>query len=217
MTILEEIFRSLQIGNTKVVEAKVQEALANGIEPKSILEQALIASMAEVGEKFKNGEIFLPEVMMAARAMQAALNSLKSALIETGVKPIGKVVIGTVKGDQHDIGKNLVGMMMMGAGIEVIDLGTDVTIEKFINSVRENQPQVLALSALLTTTMNQQKLIIEELKKEGLRDKIRIMVGGAPVTESFAKEIGADSYSADAGSAAQKAREFIESMQGNVK
>ena len=215
MSIFEEIYKGLQLGNAKAVEVKTREALESGVEPQLILDQALIASMAEVGEKFKNGEIFLPEVMMAARAMQAALNSLKPKLIESGVKPIGTVVIGTVKGDQHDIGKNLVSMMMMGAGIEVIDLGTDVPVEKFIDAIRENQPQVLALSALLTTTMNQQRVVIDELKKAGLRDKIKIMVGGAPVTESFAKEVGADAYSAEAGSAAQKARELIELIKLN--
>ena len=213
MKLLEEIFKALQMGNIKVVQTKTQEALDNGIGPDEILNKALIASMEVVGENFKNGNIFLPEVMMAAKAMQAALNCLKSKLVETGVKPIGKVVIGTVKGDQHDIGKNLVSMMMMGAGIEVIDLGTNVSIDKFISAVRENQPQVVALSALLTTTMNQQRLVIDELKKEGLREEVKVVVGGAPVTESFAKEIGADAYAGDAGSAAQKVKELINSMK----
>ena len=192
MELFEEIFKALQIGNIKVVQTKTQEALDNGMEPNEILNKALIASMEVVGENFKNGDIFLPEVMMSAKAMQVALNCLKPKLVETGVKPIGKVVIGTVKGDQHDIGKNLVSMMMTGAGIEVIDLGTDVSVDKFISAVRENQPQVVALSALLTTTMNQQRLVIEKLVKEGLREKVKVVIGGAPVTESFAKEIGAE-------------------------
>ncbi len=213
MSILDEIYKALQIGNVKGAQLKTQQALDNGVEPGSILEDALIASMREVGEKFKKGEIFLPEVMMAAKAMQAALDCLKPKLVETGVKPLGKVVIGTVKGDQHDIGKNLVSMMMMGTGIEVIDLGTDVSPEKFINAAKESEAQIIALSALLTTTMIQQRVVIEELKKAGLREKVKVMVGGAPVTESFAKEIEADAYTKDAGSAAQKARELIESMK----
>lgn len=211
--ILDEIYKGLQMGNIKCVQIKTQEALEAGIQPEEILNKGLIASMEVVGEKFKKGEIFLPEVMMAAKAMQTALSSLKPKLIETGVKPIGKAVIGTVKGDQHDIGKNLVSMMMMGLGIEVIDLGIDVPPEKFVNSVRENDVQVLALSALLTTTMYQQRVVIEELKKAGLRDKVKVIVGGAPVTETFAQEIGADAYAQDAASAALKAKELIEQMK----
>lgn len=210
MEILSDIYKALQAGNAKVVQTKTREGLDNGIEPEQILNKALIASMDQVGEKFKKGDIFLPEVMMAAKAMQAALDVLKPKLVETGVKPVGKVVIGTVKGDQHDIGKNLVGMMMMGAGIEVIDLGIDVPAEKFVDAVRLHNPQVVALSALLTTTMSQQKLVIEALKREGLREKVKVMVGGAPVTQGFADEIGADAYTGDAGSAAQKAKALIE-------
>lgn len=215
MTILEEIYKLLQMGNAKMVEQKTLQAMEQGVNAEEILNKALIASMEEVGMKFKDGVIFLPEVMMAARAMQFAMNCLKPKLIETGVKPIGKAVIGTVKGDQHDIGKNLVGMMLMGSGIEVIDLGTDVSIEKFINAIKENEPDILALSALLTTTMPQQRIIIEELKKAGLREKIKVMIGGAPVSSSFAEEIGADAYTPDAGSAAIKAKEFI--LQGPRK
>lgn len=213
MSVLDEIYRVLQTGNAKLVKIKTQEAMDVGVEPEEILNQALIASMGQIGEKFKNGEIFLPEVMMAAKAMQAAMDCLKPKLVETGVKAVGKVVIGTVKGDQHDIGKNLVSMMMLGAGIEVIDLGTDVSIEKFINAVKEHEPQVIALSALLTTTMPQQRLLIEQLKQEGIRGKVKVMVGGAPVTQDYAKEIGADAYTGDAGSAAQTARELIKAMK----
>jgi len=209
MEILNEIYKALQIGNAKLVEAKTREALEGGSVPEEILNKALIASMEELGIKFKNGEVFLPEVMMAARAMQAALNILKPKLVETGVKPVGKAVIGTVKGDQHDIGKNLVAMMMIGAGIEVVDLGTDVSPEKFVNAVCENNAQLIALSALLTTTMPNQAQVIEELKKAGLREKVKVMIGGAPVSENYAKEIGADAYAPDAGSAAMKAKELI--------
>lgn len=209
MEILNEIYKLLQIGNVKLVEAKTREAIDNKITPEEILNKALIASMEELGIKFKNGQVFLPEVMMAARAMQAAMNILKPKLIETGVKPVGKAVIGTVKGDQHNIGKNLVAMMMMGAGLEVIDLGIDVAPQKFVDAVKENDVQIVALSALLTTTMPQQAQVIEELKKAGLREKVKVMIGGAPVSENYAKEIGADAYTPDAGSAALKAKELI--------
>ncbi|MGE5472954.1 MAG: B12-binding domain-containing protein [Ignavibacteriales bacterium] len=209
MEILDEIYKSLQIGNVKLVETKTREAIDNQITPEEILNKALIASMEELGVKFRDGKVFLPEVMMAARAMQAAMNILKPKLIETGVKPVGKAVIGTVKGDQHDIGKNLVAIMMMGAGFEVIDLGIDVAPQKFIDAVKENDAQIIALSALLTTTMPQQAQVIEELKKAGLREKVKVMIGGAPVSESYAKEIGADAYTPDAGSAALKAKELI--------
>jgi len=209
MEILNEIYKALQMGNAKLVETKTREAIDSKIVPEEILNKALIASMEELGINFKNGKVFLPEVMMAARAMQAAMNILKPKLIETGVKPVGKAAIGTVKGDQHDIGKNLVAMMMMGAGIEVIDLGTDVAPEKFVNAVYEHEVQIIALSALLTTTMPQQAQVIEELKKAGLREKVKVIIGGAPVSENFAKEIGADAYTPDAGSAALKAKELI--------
>ncbi|MGE5328437.1 MAG: B12-binding domain-containing protein [Deltaproteobacteria bacterium] len=209
MEVLNEIYKGLQIGNAKLVETKTREAIDNDILPEKILNKALIASMEELGINFKNGRVFLPEVMMAARAMQAAMNILKPKLVETGVKPVGKAVIGTVKGDQHDIGKNLVAMMMMGSGIEVIDLGIDVPPEKFIRCAVENDAQIIALSALLSTTMPQQAKVIEELKKAGLREKIKVIVGGAPVTENFAREIGADAYTPDAGSAALKAKELI--------
>lgn len=211
MEILNEIYKALQAGNVKLVQLKAQEALDRGINPEQILNQGLIESMEEIGEKFKNGDIFLPEVMMAAKAMHVGLNCLKPKLAETGVEPIGRVVIGTVKGDQHDIGKNLVGMMMMGVGIEVIDLGNDVSVERFIQAIDEYKPQVIALSALLTTTMVQQRMVIEKLKELGMRQKVKVMIGGAPVTEAFAKEIGADVYTKDAGSAAQEAKKLIDS------
>lgn len=209
MTVFEEIYQALQNGNIKMVEKKTIQAIEEGKEPSDILKNALISAMDEIGIRFKNGEIFLPEVMMSAKAMQIAMNCLKPKLIETGVKPLGKAIIGTVKGDQHDIGKNLMGMMLMGAGIEVIDLGIDVPVERFISAIKEHNPDIVALSALLTTTMPQQRMFIEEITKQGLRDKVKIMVGGAPVSESFAKEIGADAYSPDAGSAAMKAKELI--------
>lgn len=173
------------------------------------MNDALIQAMSVVGEKFKNNEIYVPEVLIAARAMKAALEVLKPILTETGVKPIGKVVIGTVKGDLHDIGKNLVAMMMTGAGLEVIDLGVDVAPEKFCEAVKNHNPQIVAMSALLTTTMPNMKTTIEKLQEQGLRDKVKVIVGGAPVTESFAKSIGADGYAPDAASAAELAKKFV--------
>ncbi|MEZ0536723.1 B12-binding domain-containing protein [Caldicellulosiruptoraceae bacterium PP1] len=209
MSILQNISELVQKGNAKLVPEKVKEALSQGLSAEQILNDGLVAAMSIVGEKFKNNEIYVPEVLIAARAMKAGLEILKPILTETGVKPIGKVVIGTVKGDLHDIGKNLVAMMMIGAGLEVIDLGVDVSAEKFCNAIKEHNPQIVAMSALLTTTMPQMKTIIEKIKQEGLRDKVKIMVGGAPVTESYANSIGADAYTPDAASAAQVAVKFV--------
>ena len=209
MSILLEISEALQKGNAKVVSGKTVQALGDGVEPYAILTEGLIAGMNVIGVKFRNDEIYVPEVMMSAKAMYAGLDILKPKLVETGVKPVGKVVLGTVKGDLHDIGKNLVGMMMVGAGFEVIDLGKNVSSEKFVEAVREHSPSVIALSALLTTTMPEQKNVIEALKEAGLRDVVKVMIGGAPVTASYAKEIGADAYTPDAASAADKAKEFI--------
>ncbi|MCX7923015.1 MAG: corrinoid protein [Clostridia bacterium] len=211
MSILLEISEALQKGNAKAVSEKTKEALNQGLEPYAVLTEGLIAGMGIIGVKFKNDEIYVPEVMMAAKAMYSGLDILKPRLAEEGVKPIGKVVLGTVKGDLHDIGKNLVGMMMIGAGLEVIDLGKNVSAEKFVNAVVEHKPAIVALSALLTTTMPEQKNVIEALKEAGLRESVKVMIGGAPVTETYANEIGADAYTPDAASAAQKAKEFIAS------
>ena len=205
MVVLSEISELLQRGNAKGVATKVNEAITEGISPEDILNQALVAGMNQIGEKFKNNEVYVPEVLIAAKAMHAGLDILKPLLEETGAKPIGKVIIGTVKGDLHDIGKNLVGMMMTGAGLEVVDLGKDVSAEKFVDAVKQHGAGVIALSALLTTTMPQQKNVIEALKHAGIRDEVKVMIGGAPVTESYAKEIGADAYSQNAAEAAQKA------------
>ena len=209
MSVLDEISQALQKGNARLVAEKTQEALNSGIEPGKVLSDGLIAGMNIIGVKFKNGDIYVPEVMMSAKAMGMGMNVLKPKLEETGVRPFGKVVLGTVKGDLHDIGKNLVGMMMAGSGLEVIDLGKDVSSEKFVNAVKEHNPDVVALSALLTTTMPEQKKVIDALKEAGLRDKVIVMVGGAPVTDSYAKEIGADAYTPDAATAAEKAKSFI--------
>ncbi len=211
MQILNEISEALQKGNFKAVSQKTAAALEEGISPDIILNEGLIAGMSIIGARFKTGEIYVPEVMLSARAMHSGLDVLRPALVKTGAKPLGKVVIGTVKGDLHDIGKNLVGMMMIGTGLEVIDLGKDVSSEKFVNAVKEHNPDIVAMSALLTTTMPEQKNVIDALREAGLRDAVKVMIGGAPVTEDYANEIGADAYTTDAGSAAQKAKEFITS------
>lgn len=209
MEILNELSQALQNGDADLVAQKTQEALDQGISPTEILDKGLLVGMGVIGKKFKDNEVFVPEVLIAARAMHFGLNILKPVLTNTGAKPFGKVVLGTVKGDLHDIGKNLVGMVMMGSGLEVIDLGIDVPEEKFIEAVKEHKPDIVALSALLTTTMVEQKNVIDALIKEGLRDKVKVMVGGAPVTEEYCREIGADAYSADAVQAAQMARRLV--------
>jgi 5-methyltetrahydrofolate--homocysteine methyltransferase len=208
MSVLDEIRDAVIEGQAKVVPAKVAQALQEGIPPDVILNDALIAAMSRVGQLFEEGEIFVPEMLVAARAMSAALTILKPRLVAQGVKPIGKVAIGTVKGDLHDIGKNLVGMMLEGSGYEIVDLGSDVTPEKFIEAIK-NGAQVVAMSALLTTTMTNMKLTIEAIKTAGLRDQVKILVGGAPLTDSYAQEIGADGYAMDASSAVRKVHALI--------
>ena len=209
MARFEEISALLQRGKAKDLAALVTEELAAGVNPKDILNEGLIAGMGIVGTKFKNNEIFVPEDLIAARAMNAALAILKPALADSGVEPIGTAVICTVKGDLHDIGKNLVKMMIEGTGIKVVDLGVDCTAEKVVEAVKENDADIVCLSALLTTTMMYQKDIIDALKAAGLRDKVKVMIGGAPVTQAFADEIGADAYTPDAASAAEKARSYF--------
>jgi 5-methyltetrahydrofolate--homocysteine methyltransferase len=203
-----EISGLLQKGKAKDIVIAVQNALDKGAAASDILEKGLIAGMNVVGGKFKRGEVFVPEVLVAARAMNHASAALKPALAQAGVEPVGKAIICTVKGDLHDIGKNLVKMMIEGNGIEVTDLGVDCTNEKVVEAVKTSGAKVVCLSALLTTTMLAQKDVIDALKEAGLRDKVKIMVGGAPVTQSFAEEIGADAYTADAASAAEVCRAF---------
>jgi len=207
--ILNQISCELQKGQAKAVKELVAQALAEGISAKDILEQGLLAGMDVIAVKFKNNEVYVPEVLIAARAMNGGAALLKPYLAESGAKPIGKAIIGTVKGDLHDIGKNLVRMMFEGKGIEVIDLGVDVPPQKFIDAYKEHQPQIVALSALLTTTMGEMKAVIEAFVSEGLRDDVTIMIGGAPVTESFKTSIGADIYTEDAASAAEAAKQAI--------
>ena len=205
MAILDDISAFLQKGKAKEVKELVQLALDQGLPAKSILEDGLMAGMSIIGGKFKRNEVFVPEVLIAARAMNAGTALLKPALAAGGVQARGKVVIGTVKGDLHDIGKNLVRMMFEGKGLEVVDLGVDVGADKFVAALREHQPQILALSALLTTTMNEMKTVIDEVDKAGLRSAVKIMIGGAPITEGFRAAVGADSYTPDAAAAADAA------------
>jgi 5-methyltetrahydrofolate--homocysteine methyltransferase len=209
MSNFQEISELLQRGKAKDIVIAVQQALAQGASPQDILENGLIAGMNVVGAKFKAGDVFVPEVLVAARAMNHASAALKPALTAAGVQPVGKAVICTVKGDLHDIGKNLVKMMVEGKGIEVTDLGVDVKDEKIVETVQQSDAKVLLLSALLTTTMMSLKDVIEALNAAGLRDKVKIMVGGAPVTQTFADEIGADAYTPDAASAADVCRAYF--------
>ena len=205
---MQEISLQLQAGKAKIVKNLVQQAMDEGISAKTILEDGLLAGMAEVGEKFKNNEIFVPEVLVAARAMNMGTALLKDKLAESGVTAKGKACIGTVKGDLHDIGKNLVKMMLESKGMEVIDLGVDVAPETFVQTAKEQNCQLICCSALLTTTMTVMAEVVKQAEEAGIRDQVKIMVGGAPVTEAFCKQIGADCYTADAASAADAAVKF---------
>ena len=202
---LQQISLKLRAGKARDVKALVQQAIDEGIPAHEILEKGLVAGMNVIGEKFKNNEVFVPEVLVAARAMNMGASLLKPLLAAEGVKATGKVCIGTVKGDLHDIGKNLVKMMLEGKGLEVIDLGTDVAPETFINTARDEHCQLICCSALLTTTMGAMADVVEAAKDAGIRDQVKIMVGGAPVTEAFCKQIGADAYTPDAATAAEVA------------
>ena len=205
---LSQISEQLQKGKAKVVKQLVQEAIDAGISAQEILEKGLIAGMNVVGEKFRNNEIFVPEVLVAARALNMGSALLKPLLAADGVKASGKVCIGTVQGDLHDIGKNLVKMMMEGKGLEVVDLGTDVSAETFVNTAKEQNCQIICCSALLTTTMPVMEEVVKAAEAAGIRDQVKIMIGGAPVTPEFCQQIGADAYTPDAASAADQAVSF---------
>lgn len=202
---LHEISIQLQAGKAKIVKELVQQAIDEGIPAKQILEEGLLVGMDVIGAKFKDNEIFVPEVLIAARAMNMGVSLLKPLLAQDGVKSSGKVCLGTVKGDLHDIGKNLVKMMMEGKGLEVIDLGTDVSPDKFVQTAMNLDCQVIACSALLTTTMGVMADVVQAVEAAGIRDKVKIMIGGAPITDAFCQQIGADAYTPDATSAAEKA------------
>jgi 5-methyltetrahydrofolate--homocysteine methyltransferase len=208
-SLLSPIFQAILEGDQAAAREAVQRALEQNIEAEIILKQAMMPAMEQVGRLFEEGEYFVPEMLVAARAMQAGLSLLKPKLVQADVTPAGKVVAGTVKGDLHDIGKNLVCMMLEGAAFEIIDLGTDVPPERFVEAVQSSGAQLVALSALLTTTMPNMKNTIEALQQAGLRERVKVMVGGAPVTETFARQIGADGYAADASRAVLLAKSLM--------
>ena len=208
MAVLQEISEQLQRGKAKLVKELVQQAIDEGIPAKQILEEGLLSGMGVIGVKFKNNEVFVPEVLVAARAMNMGVQVLKPHLQESGVQAKGRVCIGTIKGDLHDIGKNLVKLMMEGKGLEVIDLGTDVAPETFIRTAVEQECGVICCSALLTTTMSAIGDVVKAAEEAGIRDKVSIMIGGAPVTQAFCDQIGADVYTPDAATAADAAAEL---------
>ena len=207
--VLKEIYDTVINGDNHATPEKVQAALDAGLDPGEILNNGMVAAMGEVGRLFEEGEYFVPEMLISARAMQAGLAVLRPHLVRANIKAAGKVVAGTVKGDLHDIGKNLVCMMLEGAGFEIQDLGTDVSPEKFVNAVTAGGVDLIALSALLTTTMPNMKATVEALKAAGVRDEVKVMIGGAPVTDAYAKQIGADGYSPDASRAVTLAKTLV--------
>ena len=210
MEIIEEISAFLQRGRAPKVKELVAQAIEEGIEAQTILEEGLLSAMSIVGEKFKKNEVFVPEVLVAARAMNAGVEILRPYLVASGVTTKGKAVIGTVKGDLHDIGKNLVKMMLEGKGLEVIDLGVDVSAETFVAKAIEYKAQVICCSALLTPTMGEMKNVVDKAIEEGIRDQVKIMIGGAPITQAFCDSIGADYYTCDAASAADVALQICQ-------
>ena len=208
--ILQEILNGVVDGDNALVPQKVNEALEKGIAAETILNESLIKAMAEVGRRFEEGEYFVPEMLISARAMKSGMAILKPLLVKKNIKSYGKIVVGTVKGDLHDIGKNLVALMLEGAGFEVIDAGSDVAPEKFVEFVKTAQPDIIGLSALLTTTMTNMKATIAALDAAGLRKKVKVMIGGAPVTEGYATQIGADGFAEDASRAVALAKRLID-------
>jgi len=208
-SILTDLFESVIQGRSDQATAHVQSALQQGVPVEEILQKGLVAAMSEVGDRFEKGEFYVPEMLIAARAMQAGMGLLRPHLIDSGVEAAGIAVLGTVKGDLHDIGKNLVAMMLEGAGFDIIDLGTDVAPQLFAETVREKHADIVGMSALLTTTMQSMKMTIEAIEDLGWRDKVKIMVGGAPLTEEFAHEIGADGYAPDASRAVALAKSWV--------
>ena len=214
--LLGQLYDETLTGNKPAVLELTNQGLAQGLGPETLLYEALIPSLEEVGARFERGDFFVPEMLIAGKAMAGALEILRPLLAETGAQTIGKIVMGTVKGDVHDIGKNLVNIMFEGAGFEVIDLGVQVAPEKFVSAIEEHQPDIVGFSAFLTTTMPMFKANINAIEKAGLRDKVIIMVGGAPVTQEYADAVGADGYSADASSAVKKAKDLIQLKRAGV-
>ena len=209
---LNEISEWLQKGRAPKVKAAVTKALEEGIPASEILEDGLLAGMDIIGQKFKNNEVFVPEVLVAARAMNRGVEILRPYLVEDGVETKGTVILGTVKGDMHDIGKNLVRMMMEGKGLEVIDIGVDVPTESFLDAAREHNAKLICCSALLTTTMGEMKNVVDAVKASEMNGKVKIIIGGAPITQTFCEQIGADCYTPDAASAAEAALKFCKEM-----
>ena len=214
--IIKALFDETMIGNAPAVLELTNKALAEGMGPDTILFEALIPSLEEVGARFERGDYFVPEMLIAGKAMSGALNVLRPLLAETGAETVGTFLMGTVKGDVHDIGKNLVNIMLEGAGFKVIDIGVQVAPEKFVAAINEHQPDILGMSAFLTTTMPMFKVNIHEITKAGLRDKVIIMVGGAPVTQEYADAVGADGFAADASTAVRVAKELIQKKRALV-
>ena len=214
--ILQGLYDETLIGNAPEVRSLVEQGLEDGLEPEKMLYDALIPSLEEVGALFERGDYFVPEMLIAARAMQGALDILRPLLAETGAKPVGTFLMGTVKGDVHDIGKNLCNIMLEGAGFTVIDLGVNVAPEKFVSEIEQHEPDIVGFSAFLTTTMPMFKANLNAIQKAGLRDRVAVMVGGAPVTQEYANAVGADSYAADASTTVKKAKELIERRRSAV-
>ncbi|MBI4553327.1 MAG: corrinoid protein [Candidatus Latescibacteria bacterium] len=209
MADFDAIANNLIAGQAPKVKALVEQAVQEGTHVGDILQQGLIKGMSVIGQRFKNNECYVPEVLIAARAMKAGMEIIRPLLAEAHVEPVGTVVIGTVKGDLHDIGKNLVAMMLEGAGFQVVDLGVDVSPQQFIDAAKQHGAQIIGMSALLTTTMTSMKTTIEAIKASGLEGQVRTIIGGAPVTQAYAEEVGADGYARDAASAADKAKELL--------
>jgi 5-methyltetrahydrofolate--homocysteine methyltransferase len=209
MEILDTIRKAIIEGQAKEVEQQVQAALEQGLEAPTILYDALIPAMAEVGRLYEEGEYFVPEMLIAARAMKTGLGLLKPYLVDSNVQPLGKVAIATVQGDLHDIGKNLVSLMLEGAGFEIVDLGVNAEPQKFVDAVQQQQVNVVAMSALLTTTMTRMKDTIQALQSAGVRDQVKVIIGGAPITQNFADEIGADGYAPDASQAVTLTKQLL--------
>lgn len=210
MSLLDDMRQSVIDGDMDSTREFVKQALAEKMPPEQILTEGLITAMAEVGRRFECAEFYVPEMLVSARAMKSGLSLLRPYLVAANVQAVGKVVIGTVQGDLHDIGKNLVGMMLEGAGFEVVDLGTDISAEKYVAALQEFEPDLIACSALITTTMPRMEEVIRSLKEAGLRERVKVIIGGAPVTDRYATEIGADGYAPDAASAASLAKALIQ-------
>jgi 5-methyltetrahydrofolate--homocysteine methyltransferase len=207
---LKQLYESVVSGDAKATQALTKQALADGVDPLKLVNDYMVPAMDEVGRRFEANEYFVPELLISARAMKAALELIRPLLTARGDQPLGRVAIGTVKGDLHDIGKNLVGSLLEGGGFEVIDLGVNVTPEKFIATINEKKANIIAMSALLTTTMPSMKTTIDALKQAGVREKVKVLIGGAPITQQYADEIGADGYAPDAASAVEAAMALLQ-------